>query len=155
MQCRAEGAIGRSKQHSRVALVCANAPTRFWPDVTIDFTCKKNTLWAKRDEHGDLSTVNNRIQPAFAGSYKTVAIPFGSRVTGYLPREHPLVKNGSFGDRFVEGIYLRADHDTPCICMYCITSGSELLVQDFKSYPDEFPFRDSSTVHPSDFKRFG
>ena len=45
-------------------------------------------------------TANNRMQPAFAGSYKTVAIPFGSRVTGYLPREHPLVKNGSFGDRF-------------------------------------------------------
>jgi len=67
-------------------------------------------------------------------------------VTGYLPREHPLVKNGSFGDRFVEGIYLRADHDTPCIRMYCFTSGSELLVQDFKSYPDEIPFRDPSCL---------
>ena len=86
------------------------------------------------------------MQPAFAGSYKTVAIPFGSRVTGYLPRERPLVKNGSFGDRFVEGIYLHADHDTPCIRMYCITSGSELLVQDFKSYPDEFSFRDPSCL---------
>ena len=39
----------------------------------------------------------------------------GSRVTGHLPQEHPLVKNGSFGDRFVEGIYLRADHDTEVI----------------------------------------
>ena len=79
-----------------VMLKCANAPSRFWPDATVDFTCKKNTLWAKRDEHGDLSTANNRMQPAFAGSYKTVAIPFGSRVTGYVPREHPLVENGSF-----------------------------------------------------------
>ena len=35
----------------------------------------------------------NRMQPAFAGSYRTVAIPFGSRVPGYLPREHPWVKN--------------------------------------------------------------
>ena len=86
------------------------------------------------------------MQPAFAGSYKTVAIPFGSRVTGYLPREHPLVKNGSFGDHFVEGIYLRADHDTPCIRMYCITSGSARLFQDFKSYSDEFPFRDPSCL---------
>ena len=67
-------------------------------------------------------------------------------MTGYLPREHPSVKNGSSGDRFVEGIYLRADHDMPCIRMYCITSGSELLVQDFKSYPDEFPFRDPSCL---------
>jgi len=140
MQCRVEGAIGCSKQHSRVVLVCANAPTGFWPDATVDFTCKKITLWAKRDEHDDLSNTNNRMQPALAGSYKTFAIRFGSRVTGDLPREHPLVKNGSFGDHFVEGIYLSADHDTPCIRMYCITSGSELPVQDFKSYPDEFPF---------------
>jgi len=146
MQCHVEGAKGCSKQHSRVALVCASAPTRFWPDATVDFTCKTNTLWAKRDEHGDLSNANNRMQPAFAGSYKNVAIPFGSRVTGNFPRVHPLVKNGSFGDRFVEGIYLRADHDTPCIRMYCITSGSELLVQDFKSYPDEFPLRDPSCL---------
>jgi len=82
---------------------------------------KKNTLWSKRDEHGELSTPNDRMQPAFAGSYQTVAIPFGFRMTGYLPREHPLVKNGFFGDRFVEGIYLRADDNTPCICMFCIT----------------------------------
>ena len=51
-----------------------------------------------------------------------------------------------FGDRFVEDIYLRAHHDTPCIRMYCITSGSELLVQQFKSYPDEFPFQDPSCL---------
>jgi len=88
------------------------------------------------------------MQPAFAGSYRIVAIPFGSRVTGYLPREHPLVKNGSFGHRFVEGTYLRADNETPCIRKYCIALGSELLVQDFKSqaYPDEFPFRDPSCL---------
>jgi len=145
MQCRVEGTIGSSKQHSRVALVCANAPTRFWPDATVDFTCKKNTQ-AKRDELGDLSTANNCMQRAFAGAYKTVAITFGSRVTGYLAREYPLVKNGSFGEGFVEGIYLRANHDTPCIRMYCITSGSELLIQDLKSYPDEFPFRDPSCL---------
>jgi len=90
--------------------------------VTVDYTCKENTLWAKRDEYGELSTANDRMQPAFAGSYKTVAKPFGSRVTGYFTREYPLVKNGSFRDRFVEGMYLRADHDTLCIRMYCITS---------------------------------
>ena len=72
----------------------------------------------ERDKHGELSTANDRMQPAFAGSYKTVSIPFGFRVTGHLPREHPLVKNGSFGDHFVQGIYPRADHDTPCIRMY-------------------------------------
>jgi len=86
MQCRVEGALGCSKQNSQVALVYANAPTCFWPDATVTFMCKKNSLWAKRDEHGDLLTSNNRMQPAFAGSYKTVAISFGSRVTGYLLR---------------------------------------------------------------------
>jgi len=30
--------------------------------------------------------------------------------------------------------------------MYCIALGSKLLVQDFKSYPDEFPFRDLSCL---------
>jgi len=141
MQFRIEGAIACLKQHSRVVLVCTNAPARFWPNATVDFTCKKNTLLVKRDEHGDLSTSNNRMQLAFAGSYKTVAIIFGFRVTGYIPREHPLVKNRFFGDRLVEGIYLHANHDTPCIRMHCVTSGSELLVQDFKSYPNEFPFQ--------------
>jgi len=70
MQCHVEGVIDCSKQHSRVALVCANTPIRFWTDATVDFTCKKNTLWAKRDQHCELSTANDRMQPAFAGSTK-------------------------------------------------------------------------------------
>ena len=44
MQARIEGAIGCSKQHSRVAIVCADMPTRFWSDAILDFTCKKITL---------------------------------------------------------------------------------------------------------------
>ena len=153
MQACVEGAIsGCSKQHSRVAPVCANMPTRLWQDANVDFTCKKNILWAKRDAHGEFSTLNDRMQPTFASSYRTVLIPFDSRMTGpwYLPREHPLIKHRSFGDRFVEGTYLHADHDTPCIHMHCITLGlglaSELLVQDFKAYTDESAFRDSSSL---------
>ena len=42
--CRVEGAIGCSKQHSRVALVCTNAPACFWPDATDDFTWKKKSV---------------------------------------------------------------------------------------------------------------
>jgi hypothetical protein len=41
------------------------------------------------------------MQPAFFGTYKIVAVPFDSRVIAQLPREHRLVKNRSFGDRFV------------------------------------------------------
>jgi len=137
MQCRVESVIDCSKQHSRVALVCANVHTRCWPYETIAFTCKENVLWAKHDKHGKWTTANDRMQSAFAGSFKSVAIPFGSCVMKYLPLEHLLVKNGSFGDRLW---HRRVDHDTPCICMYCITSGSQLLVHDFKSYPNGFPF---------------
>jgi len=70
IHCRVEVAIGCSKQHGQVALVCANAPTRFWSEGTVDFTCKKNTLWAKRDEYGELSTANDRMQPAFQAHTK-------------------------------------------------------------------------------------
>jgi len=97
-------------------------------------------------EHGELSSANECIQPAFTGSYKFFTIPFGSHVTGFLSLEHHLVKKRSMEDRFVEGIYLRADHNTPCIRTYCITSGSQLLVQDFKPYLDEFSFQDSPCV---------
>ena len=46
----------------------------------------------------------------------------------------------------MEGIYLHADHATPTIRMYDFGSRSEISVQDFKSYPDEFPFRDQSCL---------
>jgi len=158
MQARVEGAIGCSRQHSRVTLVCANKPTLIWPDATLDFACKRNALWAKRDEQGPLLTANTCMQPAFTGSYRTVAMPFGSRVTSYLPWEHPLVKNGSFGDRFDEDTHFRADNETSCIRMYCIALGSELLVQDFKSYPDEISIPRSfmsSMMHINYSERFG
>jgi len=86
------------------------------------------------------------MPPVFAGSYKTVAITLSTRVIGHFLREPPLAKNRSFGDRFVEGTYLRADHDTPCIHIYSITSGSELLVYDFTSFPDGLLFRDPSCL---------
>ena len=86
------------------------------------------------------------MQPAFAGTRATVAIPFGSRIVSTMPREHRLGVIGSFGDRFVEGIYVHADHATPTIRMYDFGSRSEISVQDFKSYPAEFPFRDQSCL---------
>ncbi len=55
--------------------------------------------------------------------------------------------NRSFGDRFIGGnLYLPADHATPTVRMYDFGSRSEISVQDFKSYPDEFPFRDQSCL---------
>ena len=65
-----------------------------------------------------------------------------------IPREHRLVVNGSFGDRFVEGIYLFADENTPCIQMYGFKSKTRIKVKDFKAYPEDFPFHDP-TCHES------
>ena len=58
----------------------------------------KNYLWYSEDTSGKWSTAHERMQPAFAGTRDTVAIPFGSRVVSTLPREHSRVVNGSFGD---------------------------------------------------------
>jgi len=112
--------LGCVKQHSRTSLLHANKPTRFWDDATKDFSIKKVYLWASTDTQGKLQTSHDRMQPAFFGTYKTVAVPFGSRVIAQLPREHRLVKNGSFGDRFIEGTYLYSDSATPCIWMFSI-----------------------------------
>ena len=146
MQARVEGAIGYVKQHSRVSMLAANVPTRWWPQATTDFVNKKIYLWYSADLKGSLTTAHQRMRPAFAGTRATVAIPFGSRIVSTIPREHRLVVNGSFGDRFIEGIYLHADHATPTIRMDDFGSRSEISVQDFKSYPDEFPFRDQSCL---------
>jgi len=115
MEARVEGAIGCVKQHSRTSWFHANKPTRFWDDATIDFSIKKVDLRASPDTRGKLQTPHDCMQPAFFGTYKTVAVPFGSRVIAELPREHCLVKNGSFGDHSVEGTYLYSHSTTPCI----------------------------------------
>ena len=132
MQARVEGAIDYVKQHSRVSMIAANVPTRWWPQATTDFVTKKNFLWYSTDASCPPTTAHQRMQPAFAGTRATVAIPFGSRIVSTIPREHRLVVNGSFGDRFVEGIYLYADHATPTIRMYDFGSRSEISVQDFQ-----------------------
>ena len=60
MQARVEGAIGYVKQHSRVAMLTANVPTRFWPQATTDFVHKKNYLWYSEDTSGKCSTAHER-----------------------------------------------------------------------------------------------
>ena len=141
-----EGAIGCVKQHSRTSLLHANQPTRFWDDATKDFNIKKVYRWASQDTNSKLQTPHDHMQPAFFGTYKTVAVPFGSRVIAQLPREHRLVKNGSFGDRFVEGTYLDSDSATPCIWMFSIALQRKIKVKDFKSYPPQFCFKDPSCL---------
>ena len=43
---------------------------------------------------------------------------FGSYVTGYLPRSHPLVDNETLDDRALDGVWLGNDLTTPMFWMY-------------------------------------
>jgi len=101
-------------------LLHAGKPTRFWDDATKNFCIEKVYLWASPDTHGKLETPHDYMQPAFVGTYKPVAVPFGSPVIAQLPREHRLVKHGSSGDRFIEGTYLYSDTAKSCIWMFSI-----------------------------------
>ena len=114
--------------------------------MTKDFSIKNAYLWGSLDPLGKLATPHDRIQPAFFGTYKTVFVPFGCQVITKLPFEHRLVKNGLFGDHFIEGTYLYSDSATPCIWMFSITLQRKIKVQDFKSYPFQFPFKDPSCL---------
>jgi len=127
-------------------MLAANVPTRWLPQATTDFVTKKNFLWYSTDASCPPTAAHQRMRPAFAGTRATVAIPFGGRIVSTIPREHRLVENGSFNNRFVEGIYLHAHHATPTIRMYGFGCRSEISVQDFQSYLAEFPFRHQSCL---------
>jgi len=53
---------------------------------------RKFTVWASPDTRGKLRTPHDRMQPAFLGTYKIIAVPFDSRIVAQLPREHRLVR---------------------------------------------------------------
>ena len=55
MQARVEGAIGICKQHTRVALAVAHAPSRFWPAALTDFRHKRNFSWSSKGAKGQIS----------------------------------------------------------------------------------------------------
>ena len=71
----------------------------------------------------------------------TVAHPFGCRIVAKLPKLHSQVIGKSFGNRYAEGIFLCSDDKTPAIHMFDMISRKIMLVSDFKTYHDQFPFR--------------
>jgi hypothetical protein len=146
MQARVEAVIGYVKQHSRISLIRAKYIYQMvarLPDSTQDFVLKKNFPWYSMDIHPEqlqqLTITFNPNSLALKRKY-----PFRQPNNVHYPREHRLVINGSFGDRFVEGNY--ADHTTPCIQMLDSQSKSRIKVKDFKSYPEDFPFRDQTNL---------
>jgi hypothetical protein len=57
-----------------------------------------------------------------------------------------LVRGSSFGDRFVEGIYLHAALTGPAIHIFDLHRKQEIVVKDFTSYPSVLPFKDPSCL---------
>jgi hypothetical protein len=142
IQTRVEGAVGICKQHTRVALVVAHTPTRFWTATLTDFRYKRNFLWSSTGVKGKISTAHERLSPAFPGTFRTVAVLFDCRVTSTLPKEYRKVTNKSFGQRYTEDIYLPSDSATPSVWMFDMISKTTMMVSDFKDYHDQFPMCD-------------
>jgi hypothetical protein len=144
--CRVESYIGVVKSHALIGMLNAHVLLRFHGDTVQDFVIKRNFTWYSQKGLPSNTTAHQRMNPAFAGTLKSVCIPFGSRIISPLPREHTLVKGSSFGDRFVEGIYLFADSTSPAIHIWDMHRKQEMLVKDYTSYPTEFPFKDPSCL---------
>jgi hypothetical protein len=165
--CRVESYIGVVKSHGRVGILNANVPLRFHGDTVLDFCIKRNFTWYSQKGLIGNTTAHDRMQPAFDNTLKNVCIPFGSRIISPIPREHSLVRGSSFGDRFVEGIYLHAALTGPTIHIFVdkhrkqekifdmhrkqekifdMHRKQEIVVKNFTSYPAEFPFKDPSCL---------
>ena len=151
MQARVEGDIGICKQHTRVSLTVTHTPVRFWSDTLRNFRHKRNFLWSSKGAKGQTSTAHERLLPVFARTFRTVAVPFDCRVTSTLPKEHRKVTNKSFGPHYAEGIYLHSVSVTPSMWMFDMISKTEMMVSDFKTYPDQFPMRDPTCLVSASF----
>jgi hypothetical protein len=107
--CRVESYIGVIKSHGRVGMLNADVTLRCLGDEVLDFRIKRNFTWYSQKGLIGNTTAHDLMQPVFDNILKNVCIPFGSRIISPIPREHNLVRGSSFGDGFVEGIYLHVD----------------------------------------------
>ena len=99
-----------------MALKQSGCPLRFWGLSTKDFIKKRNTLWARTEANGTLTTAFERMQPVGVfNNRRALAVPFGCKVIVQIPRESSLCTDGSHGDRAMEGIYVGADDSTSSI----------------------------------------
>jgi len=136
-------AIGCVKQAKRLCYTLASPLTL---GITRPRISVSRAFSGLHQTSGKLETPHDRIQPAFFVTYETVVVPFGCQVIAQVPCEHCLVKNRSFGDRFVEGTSLDSDSATPCSWIFSIALQCKIKVQDFKSISVQFPFKDVSCL---------
>ncbi len=58
----------------------------------------------------------------------------------FLTKDHPSVKDLSFGPRVFEGIFFGNEHSSPVICAYIPSLGRLVLTNEVKFFPDALPF---------------
>ena len=104
---------------------------RFWGRATKDFIKKRNTLWARKEANGTLTTAFQRMQPVgVSNNRREIAVPFGCKVIVQIPRESSLCTDGSHGDRAMEGIYVGADDSTSSIHVHLFKTNKTELFAD-------------------------
>jgi hypothetical protein len=148
---RVESYIGVVKSHGRVGMLNGNVPLQFHGDVVLDFCIKRNFTWYSQKGLIDNTTTHDHMQSVFDNTLKNVCIPFDSHIISPIPHEHILVRGSSFGDRFVEDIYLQVALTGPAIHIFDTHRKKEIVVKDFTSYPSEFPFKDPPYLTRPDY----
>jgi len=147
LQCRVEVVIRIIKSHTRVALKQSGCPLRFRARTTKDFIKKINTLWARKEADGTVTTAFERMQPVgVCNNRLAIAVPFECKVIVQIPRESSLCTDGSHGDRAMEGIYVGADDSTSSMHVHLFKTSKTELFADCKAFPDKFPFLDPDVL---------
>ena len=87
------------------------------------------------------------MQPVgVSNNRRAIPVPFGCKVIVQIPRESSLCTDGSHGDRALEGIYVGANDSTSSIHVHLFKTNKTELFSDWKSFPDDFPFRDPDVL---------
>eukprot|EP00961_Rhodomonas_salina_P204602 2761157-Rhodomonas_salina.1 len=131
MNARAEGAVRISKSKMCSAQKRAHAPLRtygWWPNKA------GVVAWEELKSTDMPHHCDSNLKP------------WACYATGYLPREHPDVKDTTNGDRAVEGAFMMWDDLTPTAWIYSFRHRSVIRCCDLQFRTHEFPFADPSVL---------
>jgi len=149
MQARAENAVRITKEHIRCMLKHANMPHQFWPWALTQF-CRIYNYWPSKGHAPPWVLLSEH---RFSQSLHRDLHPFGCKMIGKLPREHPLVTNTTLSDRGLEGAFLGWDLSTPTAWMWSFRQRKPIRIHDPIFYDTLFPFDDPSSQRVTMSKR--
>ena len=141
-QARAESAVRVTKEHMRCLMKTANAPPRFWPWALQHF-CRIYNHW---NVAGRLPPWTRQRGHEFNQDIERDIQVWGCYCTGFLPREHPLVVDGTNDDRRVEGVFLGWDLSSPTVWIWSLKYKKELRMADPQFFSHLFPFSDPTCI---------